>query len=83
MTTGARRGCEPTIIGGRYEIADPERDLLGCGGMGDVYRGTDLQTGERVSIKALRPEVVAAAQERVCARDLEATVKELLGELEG
>jgi predicted ATPase len=28
--------------------------------MGDVYRGTDLQTGQAVAIKALRPEVVTA-----------------------
>ena len=48
------------IIGGRYKIADPERDLLGRGGMGDVYRARDLQTGKLVAIKALRPEVVSA-----------------------
>jgi serine/threonine protein kinase/predicted ATPase/uncharacterized protein HemY len=28
--------------------------------MGDVYRGRDLQTGQPVAIKALRPEVVAS-----------------------
>ena len=48
------------VIGKRFEIADPERDLLGRGGMGDVYRGRDLQTGQAVAIKALRPEVVAS-----------------------
>jgi predicted ATPase len=47
------------LIGNRFEIADPERDLLGRGGMGDVYRGVDLRTGHAVAIKALRPEVVA------------------------
>ena len=47
------------IIGDRFQIDDLERDLLGRGGMGDVYRGRDLQTGELVAIKALRPEVVS------------------------
>jgi serine/threonine protein kinase len=28
--------------------------------MGDECRGTDLQTGQAVAIKALRPEVVAS-----------------------
>jgi serine/threonine-protein kinase len=45
-------------IGNRFEIADRERDLLGRGGVGDVYRGKDLHTGSAVAIKALRPEVV-------------------------
>jgi serine/threonine protein kinase len=47
------------IIGDRFQIDDLERDFLGRGGMGDVYRGRDLQTGEPVAIKALRPEVVS------------------------
>jgi serine/threonine protein kinase/predicted ATPase len=46
------------IIGSRFKIADLDRDLIGRGGMGDVYQGTDLQTGQTVAIKALRPEVV-------------------------
>jgi len=47
-------------LGGQYRIADPDLDLLGHGGMGDVYRGVDLNTGRPVAIKALKPEVVAA-----------------------
>jgi predicted ATPase/predicted Ser/Thr protein kinase len=42
-------------IGNRFEVADLERDLLGRGGMGEVYRGIDLQTGAVAS----DPEVVA------------------------
>jgi serine/threonine protein kinase len=47
------------VIGNRFEIADPDRDLLGRGRMGDVYRGVDLRTGQVVAIKALRPEEIA------------------------
>ena len=53
------------VIGNRYEIRDPGRALIGRGGMGDVYRGTDLQVGRPVAIKALRPERVAADPEVV------------------
>jgi serine/threonine protein kinase len=47
------------IIANRFEINDPERDLLIRGSMGDVYRGTDAQTGQPVAIKALKPDLVA------------------------
>jgi serine/threonine protein kinase len=46
-------------IAGRFEIRDPEHDLLGRGSMGDVYRATDTHTGELVAVKALDPGVVA------------------------
>jgi serine/threonine protein kinase len=31
--------------------------LIGCGAMGDVYLGTDIQTGETVAVKKLRIEL--------------------------
>jgi tetratricopeptide (TPR) repeat protein len=43
------------IIANRFEI----QDLLGRGGMGEVYRATDTQTGETVAVKALNSEILA------------------------
>ena len=48
----------PRLIAGRFSIDNPTRDLLGQGGMGSVYRGKDLESGEFVAIKALRPELL-------------------------
>ncbi|HRV94888.1 MAG TPA: protein kinase, partial [Anaerolineae bacterium] len=59
------------VIAEAYGIIDgltPEglaRNLLGQGGMGNVYRGLDLQNGETVAIKVLRPEIVAADPDQV------------------
>ncbi|MBL7202323.1 MAG: protein kinase, partial [Anaerolineae bacterium] len=50
----------PWVIANRFQISDPGRDLLARGGIGDVYRGTDLQTGQLVAIKALQPHIVAS-----------------------
>ncbi len=46
-------------IADRFVINDLEKDLLGRGGMADVYRAADTQTGEPVAIKVLRPQPVA------------------------
>jgi ABC-type oligopeptide transport system substrate-binding subunit/predicted Ser/Thr protein kinase len=51
------------LIADRFEVADLEKDLLGRGGMGSVYRATETQTGARVAVKALDPRVVARAPE--------------------
>ncbi|MBI5960751.1 MAG: serine/threonine protein kinase, partial [Chloroflexi bacterium] len=45
---------QPTLIAGRYEIDT----LIGRGGMGDVYRGTDTHTGHLVAIKLLHASIV-------------------------
>ncbi|NIV46292.1 MAG: protein kinase, partial [Gammaproteobacteria bacterium] len=47
------------IIARRYTIADLKTDLLGQGGMGTVYRGTDRQTETPVAIKVLKAAVSA------------------------
>ena len=52
-------------IANRFVIADPERDLLGRGGMGAVYRGQDTLTEDTVAIKALNPELVTTNPETV------------------
>jgi CheY-like chemotaxis protein len=63
----ARRSMETTVLsdgptfrsgerfGTRYEIVS----TLGRGGMGTVYRARDLELGEEVAIKTVRPELVS------------------------
>src|SRR6185369_5473714 len=51
-----------TLLGGRYRIIG----LLGRGGMGEVYRATDLTLGQSVAIKFL-PETTSR-DERALAR---------------
>jgi serine/threonine-protein kinase len=45
------------VIAGRYVL----RDVLGVGGMGVVYRASDLAAGRTVAIKLLHPQHIGAA----------------------
>lgn len=49
--------AEAKIVGGRYTI----EDSIGDGGMGMVYRGRDLESGNYVAIKALKDEIIQNA----------------------
>ncbi|MCU0480748.1 MAG: protein kinase [Anaerolineae bacterium] len=44
-------------IGDRYEF-DRTTDIIGRGGMGTVYKGIDIQTGQMVAIKQLKPDII-------------------------
>jgi serine/threonine-protein kinase len=51
---GRRVGLSPgTQLNGVYEI----EDLIAVGGMGEVYKGRAIQTGDAVAIKTIRPDL--------------------------
>jgi serine/threonine protein kinase len=41
------------LLAGRYQVGD----LIGVGGMADVYSGTDVRLGRRVAVKLLKPSL--------------------------
>jgi serine/threonine protein kinase/tetratricopeptide (TPR) repeat protein len=45
---------DPILIGGRYQ----QGELIGRGGMGDVFIGADTVSGDPVAIKRLHPHIV-------------------------
>ena len=53
MTEGVAQGVR--LLAGRYQVGE----LIGRGGMADVYSGVDSRLGRRVAIKLLRPALAA------------------------
>jgi serine/threonine-protein kinase len=49
------------VLSGRYELGE----LIGRGGMADVFRGLDTRLGRTVAVKLLRPDL---ARDRSRAR---------------
>ena len=50
MTEGP---VQPRILGGRYELIE----VIGRGGMADVWEGRDIRLGRRVAVKELRSDL--------------------------
>ncbi|WP_232082858.1 Stk1 family PASTA domain-containing Ser/Thr kinase, partial [Arthrobacter sp. SO5] len=46
------------VLSGRYELGE----LIGRGGMADVFRGTDARLGRTVAVKLLRPDLARDPQ---------------------
>jgi len=46
------------VLSGRYELGN----LIGRGGMADVYKGTDTRLGRTVAVKLLRPDMARDPQ---------------------
>ena len=46
-------GTEPRMVGGRYELGQ----VIGYGGMAEVYRGRDIRLGREVAVKTLRADL--------------------------
>jgi eukaryotic-like serine/threonine-protein kinase len=66
---GARMALTPGTRLGSYEIVAP----LGAGGMGEVYRATDLRLSRDVALKIL-PEMFARDAERMARFGREAKI---------
>ena len=50
------------VVSGRFEVIG----FLGQGGMGEVYEARDLELGERLALKAIRPEI--SSDQRIITR---------------
>jgi eukaryotic-like serine/threonine-protein kinase len=55
MTEETQTGMAGTVLGERYRVGQ----VIGDGGMGSVYRGTDIVLGREVALKVFRADVTA------------------------
>ncbi len=62
------------ILGERYQI----REVLGRGGMGEVYRAFDLKLRVDVALKAVRPELSSSEKARELLRQEVRSAREVL-----
>ncbi|WP_185949561.1 serine/threonine-protein kinase [Microbispora sp. KK1-11] len=61
----------PSMLGGRYEL----EELIGRGGMGEVWRGRDLRAHRPVAVKILTPQVAGVASRERFAREARAAAR--------
>ncbi|GAB3896839.1 hypothetical protein GCM10027612_52030 [Microbispora bryophytorum subsp. camponoti] len=61
----------PSTLGGRYEL----EELIGRGGMGEVWRGRDLRAHRPVAVKILAPQVAGVASRERFAREARAAAR--------
>ncbi|MEU7879158.1 serine/threonine-protein kinase [Microbispora bryophytorum] len=59
------------MLGGRYEL----EELIGRGGMGEVWRGRDLRAHRPVAVKILAPQVAGVASRERFAREARAAAR--------
>jgi serine/threonine-protein kinase len=57
QSVGAQVG---RVLGGRYQLSQ----VIGSGGMGEIYRARRLHIGDTVAVKVLRPDVVENEKSR-------------------
>jgi serine/threonine-protein kinase len=60
-----------SLLAGRYQLGE----LIGRGGMGEVRRGRDLQSGRPVAVKMLAPQVAQVAARERFAREVRAAAR--------
>ncbi|XVQ82071.1 protein kinase domain-containing protein [Microbispora siamensis] len=65
------RDVVPSTLGGRYEL----QELIGQGGMGEVWRGRDLRAHRPVAVKILAPQVAGVASRERFAREARAAAR--------
>ncbi|MEU8171877.1 serine/threonine-protein kinase [Microbispora hainanensis] len=61
----------PSTLGGRYEL----EELIGQGGMGEVWRGRDLRAHRPVAVKILTPQISGVASRERFAREARAAAR--------